>query len=161
MEDPDYETLSPIFARLRDYLAQLVPGGQLPGRQHIDAPDLREFMPFINLVDVVRAEDGPRFRYRLVGTTQTDMAGRETTGRFIEEAVLPEFVERVNRNMREAVETRRPVYDRFPMPHPNRTFIDTERLYFPLAADGVNVDMLLVLHRYPGSYALSGDPWAS
>ncbi len=160
MEEPDYDAISPIFARLRDFLARLAPPGRLSGRQHISATDLREFMPFINLVDVVRTGGELHFRYRLVGTAQTDMAGRETTGKFIEEAVLPEFIARVNRNMQTVVELKRPIYDRFPMPHPNRTFIDTERLYFPLAADGVNVDMLLVLHRYPGSYALSGDPWA-
>jgi hypothetical protein len=66
----------------------------------------------------------------------------------------------VNGNMRAVVAGKRAVYDRFPVPHPNRTSIDTERLYYPLATDGVTVDMLLVLHRYPGSYALSGDPWA-
>jgi hypothetical protein len=161
MEEPNYDILAPIFARMRDFLARAAPPGRLPGRQHISPTELREFLPFISLVDVVRTGIVLRFRFRLVGTTQTEMAGREVTGRFIEDAVLADFVDRVNRNMRTVVERKQAVYDRFPMPHPNRTNIDTERLYFPLAADGVTVDMLLVLHRYPGSYELSGDPWAS
>jgi hypothetical protein len=149
METPQYSSLSPMFARMRDYLARVAPPGKLPGRQHIDPTDLGEFLALINLADVVRVEGAVRFRFRLVGTRQTQMAGREITGKFIEEAVLPEFVDRIRSNMQMAVERKAAVYDRFAMPHPNRTFIETERIYFPLAADGETVDMLLILNNYP------------
>lgn len=161
MEEPNYDRLVPIFARMRDFLARAAPPGRLPGRQHISPAALREFLPFVNLVDVLRTGIGLRFRYRLVGTTQTAMLGREVTGRFVEDAVLAEFVDRVRSSMRTAVERKRAIYDRFSMPHPDRTEIDSECVYFPLAADGATIDMLLVLYHYPGNYALSGDPWAS
>jgi hypothetical protein len=35
------------------------------------------------------------------------------------------------------------------MPHPKRDFIQTERIYFPLAADGEVVDMILIVNGYP------------
>jgi hypothetical protein len=149
MEEPDYGTLAPLFARMRDYLARVAPHGRLPGRQHIDPIDLREVLALINLAEVVRESETLRFRFRLVGTMQTTMAGREITGKFIEDAVLPQFVDRIRTNMRAAVERKVAIYDRFEMPHPHRTFIDTERIYYPLAADGETVDMLLILNHYP------------
>jgi hypothetical protein len=37
------------------------------------------------------------------------------------------------------------------MPHPNREFIDSQRMYYPLAKDGKTVDMLLILNGYDSS----------
>jgi hypothetical protein len=149
MPDPDYDTLHPCFAWVRDYLRKVAPPGRLPGRQHIDPVDLRNVLSLINLVDVQRDAGVLRFRFRLVGTTQTAVAGREITGRFVEDAVLPELLDRILGNMRKVAEEKAPIYDRFPMPHPGRKYIDTERIYFPLAADGETVDMLLILNGYP------------
>jgi hypothetical protein len=61
---------------------------------------------------------------------------------------VPELLARVQANMRKALDTRQPVFDSFPIPHPDRHFIVAQRMYFPLAADGETVDMLLVLHGY-------------
>lgn len=149
MQRPNFLRLHPRFATLRDYLAQAAPPGRLPGRQDIDPTRLKALLPFINLVDVERNAEGLRFRFRLTGTLQTEVAGREINGRYVEDAVLPEYVDRIRSNMRQCVTTRRPIYDRFPMPHPDRDFIDTERVYFPLARDGETVDMLLILNDYP------------
>jgi hypothetical protein len=90
-----------------------------------------------------------RFRFRLVGSRQSDIAGREITGKLVEDAVLPEFVDRIKSNMRAVVQSKTPVYDAFPMPHPKRDFIRTERIYFPLASDGELVDMILIVNGYP------------
>ena len=90
-----------------------------------------------------------RFRYRLVGSRQTRFAGRDITGLYVEEAVLPLFVERINNNMRTCATERTALYDAFAMPHPDRDFVRTERIYFPLAADGETVDMLLIINGYP------------
>lgn len=149
MRQPDYAGLDPRFARMRDYLASVAPPGKLPGRQHIDPVALRSLLPFINLVDVERENGELRFRFRLVGTLQSTAAGREISGLYLEDAVLPEFVERIRANMAAAVKRCEPVYDRFGMPHPGRDFIETERIYFPLARDGQTVDMLLILNSYP------------
>ncbi len=149
MQRPNYAKLHQRFSWLRDYLAQAAPPGRLPGRQDIDPTKLKALLPFINLVDVERHGEGLRFRFRLTGTLQTEVAGREISGRYVEDAVLPQYVERIRNNMRKCVTTGKPVYDRFPMPHPERDFIDTERVYFPLARDGETVDMLLILNDYP------------
>jgi hypothetical protein len=158
MQRPNYAKLHPRFSWLRDYLAQAAPPGRLPGRQDIDPSRLKALLPFINLVDVEYDAGELRFRFRLVGTLQTEVAGREISGRYLEDAVLPEFMERIRNNMRKCVTTRKPVYDRFPMPHPERDFIDTERVYFPLARDGETIDMLLILNDYPHEEVQATEP---
>jgi hypothetical protein len=149
MRKPNYAKLGPQFVRMRDYLAGVAPPGKLPGRQHVDPLAIRALLSFTNLVDVERKDGNIRFRFRLIGTLQSTAAGREISGRYLEDAVLPEYFERIRGNMMAVLETREAVYDRFGMPHPNRDFIDTERVYFPLARDGENVDMLLILNGYP------------
>ncbi len=150
----DFDSIHPWFGRVRQYLAERAHGKKLAGRRDIDPCDFVPNLQLINLVDVVREADRMRFRYRLVGSAQSDMAGREITGLFLEDAVLADFVGRIGANMRAVVETGSPVYDRFPMPHPNRDFIDSERVYFPLSSDGETVDMLLIACSYPGIESL-------
>jgi hypothetical protein len=146
----DFDKLHPSFALVRDYLARVAPPGKLTGRQHINPIDLGpRLLPFINLVDALWDDGNLRFRYRLVGSRQTEEAGREITGKFIEEAVLPEYLGRIIRNMRVVVFGKTPIYDSFPMPHPQRDFIRSERVYYPLASDGETVDMILILNGYP------------
>jgi len=149
MQRPNYAKLGAQFLRMRDYLAGIAPPGKLPGRQHVDPLAIRALLSFTNLVDVERSDGKLRFRFRLIGTLQSTAAGREVSGKYLEDAVLPEYLERIRNNMLAAVESREPVYDRFGMPHPGRDFIDTERVYFPLARDGETVDMLLILNAYP------------
>ncbi|MEK9968078.1 MAG: PAS domain-containing protein [Ferrovibrio sp.] len=149
MRKPNYAKLNPHFARMRDYLAGVAPKGQLPGRQHIDPLAIRSLLSFTNLVDVEHLDGGLRFRFRLIGTLQSTAAGREISGQYLEDAVMPEYLDRIRANMTAAVESREAVYDRFGMPHPGRDFIDTERVYYPLARDGETVDMLLILNNYP------------
>ncbi len=148
---PDYETLHPWFREVRDYLASIAAPGKIAARQELDPCWFRGNLRFVNLIDVIDGAEGPRFRFRLVGTRQTDIARREITGLFVEDAVLPAYVDRILTNMRAVMRTRAPVYDRFPMPHPDREFIDSERVYFPLASDGEHVDMILIACNYPGS----------
>jgi hypothetical protein len=73
----------------------------------------------------------------------------ETRCARVEDAVLPEYVDRIKSNMRTVVQSKAPIYDAFPMPHPKRDFIHTERIYFPLASDGELVDMILIVNGYP------------
>ena len=148
--------LHPRFLDMMRYLASVAPAGKLPGRQHIDPLDFRGVISLVNLVNVERVGGEVRFRYRLVGETQTRCAGRETTGLVLEDALLPELLPRVRSNMSKAVATRRPVFDSFPMPHPDRHFIIAQRMYYPLASDGETVNMLLTLHGYEPDPARDG-----
>ena len=159
--DPILAALDPKYTWMRDYLSARSQDG-LASKKDVDPTDFPEHMPFINLVDVLH-EGGIRFKFRLVGGEQNRRAGRFIAGHYIEDAVLPEFIDRIRANMLTCVETRQPVYDRFPMPHPDRSFVDSERVYYPLAKDGRTVDTLLILNGYAdiwsnaGTFAASGD----
>lgn len=144
------------FRDMRRYLDSVAPAGSLPGRQHIDPLDFRSVISLVNLMDVDRSGGAVRFRYRLVGETQTRHVGRELGSLHLEEAVVPELLPRVHGNMSKALATRQAVFDSFPMPHPDRHFIHAQRMYFPLATDGETVDMLLVLHGYDPEPARAG-----
>jgi len=144
----DPPAVHPRFTDMMGYLGEVAPDGRLPGRQHIDPCDFAPVLGLINLVDVERCGDAVQFRFRLVGEAQTRAAGRNITGLVVEDAVLPHLVERINGNMHKVLAARLPVYDRFPMPHPDRQFIDSQRMYYPLAADGNTINMMLILNGY-------------
>ncbi|WP_340117963.1 PAS domain-containing protein [Pelagibius sp. 7325] len=146
----DPPTVHPRFTEMIRYLGKVAPEGRLPGRQHIDPCDFPQLLGLINLVDVESGDAGLRFRYRLVGERQRQAAGRDIVGLTVEEAVLPALVPRIQANMTLASTERLPVYDSFPMPHADRQFIASQRMYHPLASDGETVDMLLVLSGYDG-----------
>jgi hypothetical protein len=153
--DADFEPLAPRFRWMRDYLKRVAPPDRLPGRQHLDPGLLQDVLRFMNFVEVLREGQGEgaglRFRFRTIGAVQGVIAGRDITGKYLEDAVVPSFVERIRRNMTTAVERRAPVYDAFAMPHPARDFIDSERVYYPLASDGETIDQLLILNAYPSN----------
>lgn len=145
-DDAVMSALDPKFGWMRDHLRSLNPNG-LASKQDVDPTRFPEMMPFINLVDVMH--DGEiRFRFRLVGGEQNRRAGRFIAGQFLEDAVLPDYLGRIRANMEACVKAQLPVYDRFPMPHPDRSFVDSERVYFPLSRDGETVDTLLILNGY-------------
>ncbi|TQV80889.1 PAS domain-containing protein [Denitrobaculum tricleocarpae] len=149
--------LRPQFVRIYRYLQSVAPPGHLPGRQHIDPLDFHELLTYVNLVNVEQEDGQARFRFRLVGTTQTIMAKRDISGLLVEDAVLPYFAARILGNLRRVLETGTPLYDRFSMPHPNREFIDSERVYYPLAGNGETIDMIFILNGYYGASGL--DPF--
>lgn len=151
-----FHELHPRFTAMRDYLAGLA-RGRLPARTDLDPIAFRADLPYVNLLDVVPAEAGPRFRFRLVGTAQTQSAGLEYTGRYVDEIVSDELKPRVIADLTKVVTTRQPLYGRYPMPFPGRDFIMSERVFFPLASDGETVDAILVLHNYPALVA--DDTW--
>lgn len=150
LDPEEFAGLTPRFKEMWDYLTAKAPPGQLPKRSDFDPVDFPKLLRFINLASVDRSGPGLRFRFDLVGTEQTHVSGREVTGLFVEEAVVPGAVELVNRNLKLAMESRRPVYSRFSMPQPEREFIDSERVYYPLAENRVDVDRFLILYHYFG-----------
>jgi hypothetical protein len=91
------------------------------------------------LIDVERVVERMRFRVRLMGTALTEMIGRDVTGQYLDKTEMPPIA--LGR-MRRLVETREPYHVVENLPTPNREFVVMERLALPLAADGVNVDMI-------------------
>ena len=136
----------PRYRRLADYLESKAPPGKLPGRQHIDPLDIADLLPYVMLIDVIpQAEGEPRYRIRLMGTEVVAIQGNDGTGKYVEEVLTdPEGMEIVRR-YGEILRSRQPQFRRGVVATPGRKHVHYERVAFPLARDGENVDMLLFL----------------
>jgi len=148
-----FETLHPRFATMRDYLAglqgSLGPGRRMPRRADLDPLAFQDMLPFVNLIDVVLHNDAVRFRFRLVGTAQSEAAQLNYVGRFVDDVVDAASRPRVLDDLTRVVATCRPHYGRYGMPFPGRGFIDSERVFYPMSTDDRMVDCILALHHYP------------
>jgi len=132
----------PQFRRLRDYLAGKAPPGKLPARRNIDPLEIPDLLPYVMLVDVVRAPDAPpRYRIRLAGSEVVRIQGADATGKFVEQVLTkgPDIIAGYG----EILVNRQPQYRRGEVATVGRDHIFYERVAFPLAADGETVDMLM------------------
>jgi hypothetical protein len=144
-----FDSLAPRFAAMRTYLDTVRGARPMARPADIDPLAFRDLLPFINLIDVVLVNDAVRYRFRLVGTAQSEAAHLHYAGRFVDEVVDPASRPRVLEDLTRAVATCRPHYGRYGMPFPGRGFIDSERVFYPLSGDGRMVDCILALHHYP------------
>jgi hypothetical protein len=134
------------FRRLADYLAEKAPPGKLPGRQHIDPLEIPDLLPHLALVDVIpQPQGGPRYRVRLMGTRAAEMQGSDPTGKFADEVLTGREGEAIIKAFGEVLRSRQPQYRRGVVATPGREHIPYERLAFPLASDGEQVDMLIFI----------------
>lgn len=144
-----FDMLDARFGRMRDHLARLQGTRRMPCRSNLDPRAFQDLLPFVNLIDVVLEDDAVRFRFRLVGTAQSEAAQLDYAGRFVDDVVEPASRSRVLEDLTRVVATCRPQYGRYGMPFPGRGFVDSERVFYPLSADDRMVDGILALHNYP------------
>lgn len=134
----------PHFRRMAEYLASKAPPGKLPGRQHVDPAELGDLLPFIMLIDVLRDEGGaPRYRIRLMGTEVVALQGSDGTGKFVEDLLATPQGAEIVRRYGEILRTHRPQHRAGTVATHGRQHVRYERVAFPLATDGENVDMLI------------------
>jgi hypothetical protein len=140
------ESWHPDIVGIHDYWRSIHPGAGLPGRQHVDALEIpRELLPRIWLLDI-QAEPF-RLRYRLVGTEIVRAIGREVTGQWLDDAHPhlkdePDYLARY----REVLATGTPSWRRGrAMLWTHRDYREIENILLPLARDGSNVDMIMIL----------------
>jgi len=135
----------PRLRHAYQYWCTVRPGEAFPGRQHIDPFQMRDFLPYVWMVDV--QPEPFRLRYRLVGTRIVTAMGREVTGLWVDEAhphlrTCESYLER----SREVVRTGVPSWRRgAPNLWEHDTFSSVENLILPLAADGETIDMLFIV----------------
>jgi len=148
---------TPWHPKLRgvyDYWRRIHPAAGLPGRQHVEPADLTGALPNLWLLDVQRQPF--RLRYRLVGTRITELAGRELTGQWLDEAHPHSLAEPgFFANFLAAVEHHQPTWRKGKptLYLHDKDFTTIERLLLPLARDGANVDIIMactVFHTSDG-----------
>ena len=139
----------PEIREIVDHWHAIRPNGGLPGRQHFDPLDVPRLLPSIRMLDVDGAP--PRFKARLMGTKMRDSVGYEQTGKWLDE-VYPDFeTSSAFLGLNAVIHTGTLNWRRgHPMLFYGKEFMTIERVYLPLARDGVAVDMIL-------TYLLFGD----
>lgn len=140
------------FQWLYDYLITKAGAGRIPGRQHLDPVEMVPILRAVNLVDRVLSVDGMRLRYRLVGSLQAHYfaGGKNVVGHYLDEfwkanpVLKPMILEDYDR----AVDRRGPTLGIYERPNEDFPFLGYARMLFPLAGDGSEIDMFIVLHAY-------------
>ena len=147
LEDPDWLARSsdPVKELYR-YWRSKCDGDRLPRRRDIDPVDIPRFLSQLTIVEVV--PDERRYVYRLVGTTEVEIRGRDPTGKSVLDNFFGPSVEDVLGCYDTVVATRRPFYDPTPYVTPDGRYSDDETLFLPLSEDGENVSRILVYGTY-------------
>jgi hypothetical protein len=118
----------------------------MPARADFDPLDLRAHLGHLLLVDVERAP--LRFRYRLVGTTITEIIKRDVTGRYFEEIYTGRLLVDLIDAFSTVVETRAPLRIYSTTGHPRNDVYVYDCVLLPLSADGESVNMILGEMRF-------------
>lgn len=118
----------------RDHWRMLCGDRPMPPRGTLDPLGITTLLPHIVLVDVLR--DPLQFRYRLVGTFVTGLAGRDATGRFLDRALYGRYLEAMIWPHQEVVRTASPVATLSGVLFAERDWHCVENLFVPFGADG-------------------------
>lgn len=121
--------------------------GLLPGRQHFDIPDMKPWLGWINICDLV---EGPprRYRMRLIGSQIAEIEKGNNTGRFLDEVFPASLYPAVRADYERALESRQPVASRRMVPTPGGVPHMLTKLVLPLATDGSTIDKFLALLHF-------------
>jgi hypothetical protein len=150
LEDPDwFARSSEAIKQIYRYWRSKCEGDRLPKRSAIDPVDIPRFLPHITIVQVV--PDERRYVYRLVGTKEVEIRGRDPTGKSVIEGFFGPSLDDALSCYDTVVATRYPHYDDTPYVTPNGRFSDDETVFLPLSDDGEHVNRILVFGTFsPG-----------
>ncbi|MFD2261739.1 PAS domain-containing protein [Lacibacterium aquatile] len=147
------DVCSPRIRRFYSYWESRRNGRLMPTRGDINPADIADLLPYIVLTEVLN--EAPYLIYRLVGTKQVAMRGRDPTGMPVISNHLGHHIafapDEIILNYRFAIEKRQPIYDYYPLTGPDTGDTSFEAgpvkeigtLLLPLSADGERVNMVI------------------
>ena len=131
------EITSVMVRKMADYVTRKRGARAMPSRADIDPTEIREFLPYVVLVDI--HNDPLRVYYRLVGTRIAEFYG-EFTGTWMHDRPISDAYRQIAENIyRTLIETKAPVYGVTEMRTRSDATVSYEWGYFPLSNDGVTV----------------------
>ncbi len=148
---PATETMpftDPRLEQAYEYWRRKAAGRKLPRRRDIDPIEIPKLLPDVMLVDV---EPDGRYRYRLIGTENTQAHGITATGRYLDEVLPgPEYRNHVLALYDESVQKKQALYSECLFLSPERLAPErhTKVLFMPLSEDGETVNMVFVLQIF-------------
>lgn len=134
-------TCHPDIRLVLEYWQNKCAGRLMPARSDIDPGEIRRFLPYITLVDVV--DDDQRYVYRLIGTKEVDLRGRDPTGKSVVDAFFGVSRANVLAKYDTVCKTRAPFHEWDNFQVVDR-YVGEENLFLPLSDDGATVNKILV-----------------
>lgn len=135
------ETAEPIY----QYWCSKRGSKALPARADIDPTEIPpSVLPYLQLVDVV--DDTRPYVYRLNGTREVALRGRDPRGRSVRDAFWGPSAEDALGCYDRVVAECTPLVD--PVPYHDRKYCSDFTLFLPLSDDGKTVNMILVYSTY-------------
>lgn len=118
----------------------------MPTRAQIDPADFASHLPGVLLVDVEGVDDEGRgiFRYRVVGTEEVRIRGRDPTGMRVEEGFFGPSLEDVLACYEAVRRERSFLYDPLEYVTPDGHWRNEYTIFLPLSEDGKAVSQILV-----------------
>jgi hypothetical protein len=116
-------------------------GRPMPSRADIDPLELIRFLPGIILIDVV--DDQRRYVYRLVGTREVAMRGKDPTGQSMIEGFFAPNLEAALAIPDKVVTTKAPLFLHRDFTAPDGRLGYEDLIMLPLSEDGERVTMIM------------------
>jgi hypothetical protein len=139
---PDLSEFAPDIVAFYAYWDGKRRGRRMPSRADIDPAEIVPFLPGIMLVDVVA--DARRFVYRLVGTREVAMRGRDPTGKSVAEGFYGASAEASMTSYQDVVARRALRLERREFTTPDGRYGREQVILLPLSDDDARVNMILV-----------------
>lgn len=150
----DLPMRSDVNRALRDHWLSLRTGDALPRWKTFDPAAVRNLLPHLIVVDCL--SDPMRFRFRVIGTFVTLMAGRDATGRMLDEELYGERLEAMTWHYRQCAETAEPLATLGTVHFVDRDWVVAEHVFLPFTTSDGAVDIILA-----GLDTLDGNAWLS
>ncbi|EDP65379.1 hypothetical protein BAL199_12001 [alpha proteobacterium BAL199] len=137
----------PILRPLWHYWSERRRSRQCPARADIDPVDIPQLLPHIGLIDV--EVDGPRFKYRLIGTRMNEIFGQNFSGSYLDESKNGQYAIFLHNLYAEAAGERRGLFSETVFGYRDSRHLTVHRLILPLAEnDESPVTMLLFANTF-------------
>lgn len=151
-DDPNPTPLVDLPDSLRQMLAYWQSkrhGRAMPARADIDPAEIKPLLPDIILVDVVYdAAARPDFVYRLLGTREVEIRGRDPTGQRVAQNFHGPSAENALGCYNKVAAAKVPLLDDEYYAREGDEYGDEANLFLPLSNDGEQVNMILVFTVY-------------
>ncbi|WP_416896276.1 MAG: PAS domain-containing protein [Minwuia sp.] len=132
---------SKVNIGLRDYWLELAKDKAVPLWRDFDPTHVRKLLPNTVVVDVSDAE--PRFRYRVIGTRVTEIAGRDATGRNLDADLYGDLLDEMIWTFRRCADTAEPLATIGRVHFAERDWLTLEHLFVPFSRKGGTLDTIV------------------
>jgi hypothetical protein len=119
----------------------------MPSRADFDPMEMVAFLPGITLIDLVA--DERRFVYRLLGTREVAMRGRDPTGKGVAEGFYASSVDAALASYEDVVARSAPRFEQRRFITPDGRIGHEQTVILPLSTDGQTINKLIAYtHHY-------------